>query len=84
MINSQCELGEINPAINRHLELEIKTLSSKCAPRRDADDNLEQLLKAKEGERRASEVYPFIGNNASILAKQYQNFTSYSLCDCLL
>jgi hypothetical protein len=44
-INSEGELGGMNPAIKRHLELEIKTLQN--APR-DADDKLEQLLKIKE------------------------------------
>jgi len=37
---------ESNPAINRHFELEIKTLQN--APR-DADDKLERLLKVKKG-----------------------------------
>jgi hypothetical protein len=36
MINSQGELGEINPAIKGRLELEIKTLLQN-APRRDLD-----------------------------------------------
>jgi hypothetical protein len=43
MINSQGELGGINPAIKRHLELQIKTLQN--APR-DAD-KLERLLKSR-------------------------------------
>jgi hypothetical protein len=47
MINRQGgELGGINPAIKRHLELEIKTLQT--APK-DAD-KLERLLKIKERE----------------------------------
>jgi hypothetical protein len=43
MINSQGELEGINPAINRHFELEIKMLQN--APR--DPDKLERLLKAK-------------------------------------
>lgn len=35
-----------NPIVNRHLKLEIKTLQN--APRGDADNKLERLLKAKE------------------------------------
>jgi methyl coenzyme M reductase beta subunit len=46
-INSQGELGGMNPAIKRHLELEIKTLQN--APR-DAD-KLERLLKIKERQK---------------------------------
>jgi hypothetical protein len=46
-INSQGELGGINPAIKRHLELEIKTLQN--APR-DAD-KLEQLLRIKQRQK---------------------------------
>ena len=37
--------GVMNPAMERHFELEIKTLQN--APR-DADDKLEWLLKKKE------------------------------------
>jgi hypothetical protein len=47
MINSKGELGGINPAINRHFELEIKTLQN--APR-DAD-KLERLLRLKERQK---------------------------------
>jgi hypothetical protein len=47
-VNSQGELGGINPAINRHLELEIKILQD--APR-DTDDKLEALLKVKEKQK---------------------------------
>jgi hypothetical protein len=43
-INSKGELGGISPVINRHYELQIKTLQN--APR-DAD-RLERLLKAEE------------------------------------
>jgi hypothetical protein len=43
------EGGDMNPAINRHLELEIKTLLQN-APRRDAD-KLERFLKVKEREK---------------------------------
>jgi hypothetical protein len=46
-INSQGELGGINPVMKRHLELEIKTLQN--APR-DAD-KLERLLRLKEREK---------------------------------
>jgi hypothetical protein len=46
-INSQGELGGINPAINRHLELEKKTLQD--APR--DEDKLERLLKVKERQK---------------------------------
>jgi hypothetical protein len=46
-INSQGELGGINPAIKRHLELEIKTLQN--APR--DPEKLEQLLKRKERQK---------------------------------
>jgi hypothetical protein len=46
-INSQGELGGMNPAIKRRLELEIKTLQN--APR-DAD-KLERLLKTKERQK---------------------------------
>jgi demethoxyubiquinone hydroxylase (CLK1/Coq7/Cat5 family) len=44
-INSQGELGGINPAIKRHYELQIKALQN--APGRDAD-KLEQLLRIKQ------------------------------------
>jgi hypothetical protein len=47
-INSQGELGGMNPAIKRHLELEIKTLQN--APRRDAD-KLKWLLRLKERQK---------------------------------
>jgi hypothetical protein len=50
MINSQGE--GMNPAIKRHLELEIKTLQN--APR-DAD-KLEQLLQVKKKERKKEEA----------------------------
>jgi hypothetical protein len=48
-INSQGELGGMNPAIKKHLELEIKTLLQN-APRRDAD-KLEGLLKLKKRQK---------------------------------
>jgi hypothetical protein len=49
-INSQGgELGEINPVIKRHFELQIKTLLQN-APRRDPD-KLERLLKIKERQK---------------------------------
>jgi hypothetical protein len=44
-INSQGELGGMNPAMKRHLELEIKTHLQNVL--RDAD-KLERLLKVKE------------------------------------
>jgi hypothetical protein len=50
-INSQGELGGINPVIKRYLELEIKTLQN--APR--DPDKLERLLKVKE-ERQKEEA----------------------------
>jgi len=37
-----------NPAVNKHFQLEIKTLQT--APRRDAD-KLERLLKVKERQK---------------------------------
>jgi hypothetical protein len=40
--------GGMNPAIKRHLELEIRTLQN--APRRDAN-KLERLLKVKERQK---------------------------------
>jgi hypothetical protein len=43
-MNTEGELGGINPAMKKHLELEIKTLQN--APR-DAD-KLERLLKVEE------------------------------------
>jgi hypothetical protein len=43
-VNTQGELGGMNPAIKRHFELQIKTLQD--VPR-DADE-LEWLLKKKE------------------------------------
>jgi hypothetical protein len=46
-INSQGELGGINPVIRKHFELQIKTLQN--APR-DAY-KLERLLKIKEREK---------------------------------
>jgi hypothetical protein len=52
-INRQGGEG-INPAINRHFELQIKTLQ--IAPRRDAD-NLQSLLKAKEREKKLVTIY---------------------------
>jgi hypothetical protein len=42
------EGGGINPAIKRHLELEVETLEN---PSRDAD-KLRQLLKVKQRERK--------------------------------
>jgi hypothetical protein len=45
-INSQGELGGMNPVIKRHLELEIKTLQN--APRTD-EDKLEAHLRKKKG-----------------------------------
>jgi hypothetical protein len=50
-INSKGELGGINPAIKRHLELEIKTLQN--APR--DPDKLERLLKAKERQKQEAQ-----------------------------
>jgi hypothetical protein len=46
--SSQGALGGLNPAIKRHLELQIKTLQN--APR--DPDKLERLLKVKKGKRR--------------------------------
>jgi hypothetical protein len=48
-INSQGELGGINPVIRKHFELHIKTLLQN-APR-DADKKLELLLKVKERQK---------------------------------
>jgi hypothetical protein len=48
-INSQGELGGINPAIKKHYKLQNKTLQN--APKRDAD-KLERLLKRKERKRK--------------------------------
>jgi hypothetical protein len=45
--SSQGALGALNPAIKRHLELQIKTLQN--APR--DPDKLEQLLKVKKREK---------------------------------
>jgi hypothetical protein len=50
-INSQGELGGMNPAMKRHLELEIKTLLQN-APR--DPEKLEQLLKIKERQKNNS------------------------------
>jgi hypothetical protein len=47
-VNSQGDLGVMNPVMKRHLELEIKTLGK--APR-DAD-KLEHLLQAKQNKRK--------------------------------
>jgi hypothetical protein len=55
MITSSSQGGEgkegegINPALNKHFKLQIKTLQN--APRRDADDKLERLLKLKERQK---------------------------------
>jgi hypothetical protein len=38
---------QVNPAVNEHFKLQIKTLLHNV-PRRDADDKLEQLLKIKD------------------------------------
>jgi hypothetical protein len=46
-INSQGELGGMNPIIKRHYELQIKTLQN--APR--DPDKLERLLKRKERQK---------------------------------
>jgi hypothetical protein len=46
-VNSQGELGGINPVIKRHFELQIKTLQN--APR--DPDKLERLLKVKERQK---------------------------------
>ena len=46
-VNSQGQLGGMNPIINRHYELKIKTLQN--APR-DVD-KLERLLKIKERQK---------------------------------
>jgi hypothetical protein len=53
-INSQGELGGINPAIKKHYELQIKTLLQN-APR--DPDKLEQLLKRKEREKQKEAMY---------------------------
>jgi hypothetical protein len=50
-INSQGELGGMNPAMKRHLELEIKTLLQN-APR--DPEKLEQLLKIKKRQKNNS------------------------------
>jgi hypothetical protein len=55
-VNSQGELGGINPAIKRHLELEIKTLQN--APR--DPDKLELLLKRKEREKKEAMYMEYI------------------------
>jgi hypothetical protein len=47
-INSQGQLGGVNPVIKRHYELQIKTLQN--APR-DADDKLERLLQVKKRQK---------------------------------
>jgi hypothetical protein len=47
IINSQGELGGINPAIKKHYELQIKTLQN--APR--DPEKLERLLKSKERQK---------------------------------
>jgi methyl coenzyme M reductase beta subunit len=47
-INSQGQLGGMNPAVKKHFDLQIKTLQN--APR-DAD-KLERLLKVKEREKK--------------------------------
>jgi hypothetical protein len=47
-VNSQGELGGINPVIKKHFELQIKTLQN--APR--DPDKLERLLKVKEREKK--------------------------------
>jgi flagellar basal body rod protein FlgF len=46
-INSQGEIGGMNPAIKRHFELQIKTLQN--AP--EDEDKLEWLLKEKERQK---------------------------------
>ena len=46
-INSQAELGGMNPIMKRHLELEIKTLQN--APR--DEEKLERLLKIKQRQK---------------------------------
>jgi hypothetical protein len=47
-INSQGQLGGMNPVVKRHFELQIKTLQN--APR--AADKLEWLLKKKESAKK--------------------------------
>ena len=51
IVNSQGEQN--NPAINRHFELEIKTLQT--APK--GEDKLEQPLKAKERQKGAAAMH---------------------------
>jgi hypothetical protein len=46
-VNSQGELGEINSAIKKHFELQIKTLQN--APR--DPDKLERLLQIKQRQK---------------------------------
>ena len=55
MRNSQGKGGGINPAIKKHLELQIKTLQN--AHRRDVD-KLRQLLQEKEREKRHETIKP--------------------------
>ena len=54
-VNSQGELGGLNPVIKKHYELQIKTLQN--APK-DAS-KLEQIIKAKERENneKARHIY---------------------------
>ena len=52
-VNSQGQLGGMNPIINRHYELKIKTLQN--APR-DVD-KLERLLKIKERQKEESNTH---------------------------
>jgi hypothetical protein len=52
-VNSQGELGGMNPAIKRHLELQIKTLEN--APR--DPEKLERLLKIKERQKEEEAMY---------------------------
>jgi hypothetical protein len=52
--NSQRKGGGINPAIRRHLELQIKTLQN--AHRRDVDKS-RQLLQVKEREKQHETIH---------------------------
>lgn len=54
MRNSQGKGGGINPAIKRHLELQIKTLQN--AHRRDVN-KLRQLLQVKEREKQQETIH---------------------------
>jgi hypothetical protein len=51
---SRRTIAGINPTIERQFELEIKALQNALR----GEDRLEQLLKAKEKERRRTTTYP--------------------------